>query len=51
MEVGHVPKIDDIPIPQSKRKVVEFNIENKMKNLWNIVDNKERSPLLVALYY
>lgn len=39
-----MPEIDDNPIPRSRRKVVEFNAKNRLKNLRMIVDNEERSP-------
>lgn len=43
MEVAHMPKIDDRPIPRSKIMVVEFNVENEMKTLWITVDSEGNS--------
>lgn len=40
IEVAHIPEINDSPIPRSKRRVVEFNVENRMKTLQVTIDNE-----------
>ena len=39
IEVAHIPEINDSPIPRSKRRVVEFNVENRMNSLQVTIDN------------